>query len=193
MDDTADAIWRALADPARREILDLLREKPRTTGQLASAFDGVTRFAVMKHLNVLRRVGLVSVDKQGREAWNHLNPVPLRRVYERWEGRFGDRWSASALRLKEAAERRAKEQAMSVDMQTDVRSAVVRTEIEIGAPVATVFDTFFEDARDWFFESEETKNDRPAVFERRVGGRLYMGAVYERRMLVCAMDGGSDP
>lgn len=77
------AIWRALADPTRRRILDLLRSKSRTTGQIASEFP-VTRYAVMKHLSVLADAGLVLVERRGRERVNHLNPVPIQAIYRRW-------------------------------------------------------------------------------------------------------------
>src|SRR2546426_761327 len=65
-------VWKALADPTRRAILDALRKGPRTTGDLCGRFD-VTRFAVMKHLAVLEDAGLVLARRQGRERWNHLN------------------------------------------------------------------------------------------------------------------------
>src|SRR5688572_22909414 len=82
-------VWRALADPTRRRLLDLLRDGPRTTGDLAAAFD-VTRFAVMQHLEVLAGVGLVRAERRGRERWNHLNPVPLRAAYERWMAPYAE-------------------------------------------------------------------------------------------------------
>jgi len=89
-DDGAGAVWRALADPTRRAILDLLRERPRTTGELTEAFP-TSRFAVMKHLAVLQKAGLVVVRRRGRERWNHLNGVPLRTAYERWMRPYADR------------------------------------------------------------------------------------------------------
>lgn len=66
------AIWTALADPKRRQIVELLSEKPRTTGELCEFFD-VTRFAVMKHLNVLEQAGLITVKRDGRKRWNIIN------------------------------------------------------------------------------------------------------------------------
>lgn len=174
--DGGELVFRALADATRRGILDLLREGPRTTGDLAEAFPGLSRFGVMKHLGVLEEAGLVLTRKEGRQKWNHLNAVPLRAVYERWVGRFADRWASASLRLKEAAE--ARERAKETDMATTItetaRVAVVETEIEIAARVPTVFDAWFEDTAEWFFESEDSKSVRPAVCERRVGGRFYM-------------------
>jgi DNA-binding transcriptional ArsR family regulator len=70
-------LWKALADPKRRQIVALLREKPRTTGELCRLFGDVSRFAIMKHLNMLEEVGLISVRREGRERWNILNPVQV--------------------------------------------------------------------------------------------------------------------
>lgn len=99
-----DPIFKALADPTRRRVLDLLRQRPRTTGELAAAFPALSRFAVMKHLGVLEGTGLVIVRRRGRERWNHLNAVPLREFYERWVATFDDRWAASMLAIGRLAE-----------------------------------------------------------------------------------------
>ncbi|MCY2961026.1 MAG: metalloregulator ArsR/SmtB family transcription factor [Planctomycetota bacterium] len=100
----SNGVWRALADPTRRRILDLLRAEPRTTGDLAARFD-MTRFAVMKHLEVLVDAGLVLVERRGRERWNHLNPVPIRELYRRWIRPFDAAPADALLRIKKAAER----------------------------------------------------------------------------------------
>jgi len=97
---STDAVFKALADPARRRMLDLLRERPRTTGELAAAFSDRSRFAVMKHLGVLEGAGVVVVRRRGRERWNHLNAVPLREMYERWVAAFDDGWAASILAIE---------------------------------------------------------------------------------------------
>jgi len=98
-----DLAWKALADPTRRRILDLLRERPRTTGELDEAFE-TTRFAVMKHLKVLVAAGLVVVERRGRERVNHLNPVPIQRIYRRWIRPFEAERADSLLRLKRRLE-----------------------------------------------------------------------------------------
>src|SRR5918992_2896113 len=105
-DDTA-VVWKALADPTRRAILDLLADRARTTGELSGAFPEVSRFAVMKHLGVLEAAGLVVVRRRGRERWNHLNAVPLQQAAERWLAPYAGRWAGSLLRLKDVAENRA--------------------------------------------------------------------------------------
>src|SRR2546421_10072255 len=92
-------LWRALADPTRRGLLDLLRDGPRTTGQLASAFP-TSRFAVMKHLRILLGAGLLLVRRQGRERWNHLNAVPLQRLHDRWVRPWAAHWARGLNDLK---------------------------------------------------------------------------------------------
>ena len=101
--DQDDSIWRALADPTRRRILDLLRERSRTTGELATEFP-VTRFAVMKHLAVLVDAGLVLAERRGRERFNHLNTVPIQAIYRRWIRPFEKHPADRLLRLKERLE-----------------------------------------------------------------------------------------
>ncbi|MFT5424095.1 MAG: DNA-binding transcriptional ArsR family regulator/uncharacterized protein YndB with AHSA1 [Phycisphaerales bacterium] len=178
-----ERVWKALSDPTRRGILDELRDGPRTTGDLASVFCGLSRYAVMKHIGVLEEAGLLLATKEGRQRWNHLNAVPLRQVYERWVGKFGDAWASSSVRLKEAAQRReqerlAEEQAKENDMATEIsqaaRVAVITTEIQIDARVSTVFDSWFADAADWFYESEDSRATKKTVMQRLVGGRAYI-------------------
>jgi len=103
--DAQDRIWKALADPARRQILDLLRDAPRKTGDICSHFS-VSRFATMKHLNVLESAGLLLVRRAGRERWNHLNPAPLQEIYERWMTPYMALWSHHLLDLKKTVEHR---------------------------------------------------------------------------------------
>jgi|SRR5690606_15217310 len=79
-----DAVFKALASPTRRRLLDLLKDGPRTTGQLCAAFDSLDRCTVMQHLGVLERAGLVIAQRKGRERWNHLDPLPIKRIHDRW-------------------------------------------------------------------------------------------------------------
>jgi len=105
--DDDDAVWRALANPARRAILDALHEAPMTTGELVDALDA-GRFTVMQHLKVLREARLVIVEARGRERINHLNAVPIQQIYERWVSRYESNWMAALVGLKDAMEDRAK-------------------------------------------------------------------------------------
>ena len=85
-------------------MLDLLAEKPRTTGELASAFAKLSRFAVMKHLRVLERAGLVIVSRDGRKRWNSLNAAPLKDVLRRWVSERQEMWADVMLNIRDAAE-----------------------------------------------------------------------------------------
>jgi DNA-binding transcriptional ArsR family regulator len=97
-------VWRALANPLRRALLDELRSGPRTTGQLADAIPDHSRFAVMQHLEVLVAADLVVVRRRGRHRYNHLNPVPLRRWYERWVVPLADEAATEMLALQRHTE-----------------------------------------------------------------------------------------
>lgn len=84
-----DAVFKALADDGRRTLLDRLFERDgQTLGELEGALPGMTRFGVMKHLRVLEAADLVTSRKVGRERHHYLNPVPIRRIHDRWLDRF---------------------------------------------------------------------------------------------------------
>ncbi len=95
-----DAIWKALADPTRRGILDLLRDGPQTTTTVVEAFPELTRFGVMKHLEVLRESSLVQTRAEGRQRLNSLNAAPLREIVERWINQYDGFWANTMLRVK---------------------------------------------------------------------------------------------
>jgi DNA-binding transcriptional ArsR family regulator len=103
--DELDPVWKALSDPTRRAILDFLRERPRTTTEIVDALPHLTRFGVMKHLEVLRQAHLVQTREAGRQRVNSLNVVPIRQIYERWVGPFQELWSGELLRIKDIAEK----------------------------------------------------------------------------------------
>jgi len=104
MADELDAVWKALSDPTRREILDLLRQGPRTTTEIVDEFPHLTRFGVMKHIDVLRAAGLINTREEGRQRVNSLNAVPIRQIYERWVSQYEELWADNLLRLKEDVE-----------------------------------------------------------------------------------------
>jgi len=103
--DKLDPVWKALSDPTRRAILDYLRDRPRTTTEIVESFPHLTRFGVMKHLDVLRKAQLVHTREDGRQRVNSLNVVPIRQIYERWVGPFQELWSGELLQIKEMAEK----------------------------------------------------------------------------------------
>ena len=99
-----DEVFRALADPTRRKLLDQLYGRD---GQTLTALEEglpMTRFGVMKHLKVLEDAGLVVARKRGREKLHFLNPVPIRLVYERWVSKYAEPWAASLTGLKRELE-----------------------------------------------------------------------------------------
>ena len=99
-----DQIWKALSDPTRREILDLLRDGPRQTTEIVEQFPHLSRFGVMRHIEVLREVGLVKTRTEGRRRINSLNVAPIRQILERWINKYEAYWTNTLLRVKEFAE-----------------------------------------------------------------------------------------
>ncbi len=83
-----DRVFKALANPTRRAVLDELSDGPRTTGYLCAAFEQLDRCTVMQHLRVLEDADLVVARRRGRERWNHLNAIPIQQIYDRWISRY---------------------------------------------------------------------------------------------------------
>ena len=107
MPEDSDLIWKALSDATRREILDQLRDGPRQTTEIVETFPQLSRFGVMKHLDVLRAAGLVMTRSEGRHRINSLNAAPLRDIIERWIGKYEAYWANTLRRVKEGAETRS--------------------------------------------------------------------------------------
>ena len=99
-----DGVFKALADPTRRSLLDeLFREDGQTLHALEERF-AMTRFGVMKHLKQLEDAGLVVTKKRGREKLHFLNPVPIRLVHDRWVSKYAEPWAAALSGLKQDLE-----------------------------------------------------------------------------------------
>ena len=86
--DSQSAVFKALADDRRREILDLLKDGPKTTGELCEHFKRVDRCTVMQHLGVLEAADLVIAKRSGRQRWNYLNVAPVQEIYDRWISQY---------------------------------------------------------------------------------------------------------
>ena len=99
-------VWRALANPERRRMLDLLRDGPIATGAIADRFPRLSRFAVMQHLRVLEDADLVVPSRQGRTRLNYLNPVPIQRIYHRWVSHYQEPWAEALVSMKGELERK---------------------------------------------------------------------------------------
>ncbi len=99
-----DEVFKALADPTRRSLLDALFEQD---GQTLSALEQrlpMSRFGVMKHLKVLAEAGLVTTRKRGREKLHFLNPVPIRLIHDRWVSKYAEPWASALSELKQELE-----------------------------------------------------------------------------------------
>ena len=100
-----DRIFKALGSQVRRQMLDDLKDQPLTTGALVSHFPELDRCTVMQHLKVLEEAGLVIAERRGRERWNHLDPLPIHDIHERWIGPHAAGATARLARLKRELER----------------------------------------------------------------------------------------
>jgi uncharacterized protein YndB with AHSA1/START domain/predicted transcriptional regulator len=113
-----DEVFRALADPTRRSLLDeLFKEDGQTLSALEQRLP-MTRFGVMKHLKVLEEAGLVTTRKRGREKFHFLNPVPIRLVHDRWVSKYAEPWAATLTGLKHELEGKTMEKVFEIYIKT---------------------------------------------------------------------------
>ena len=113
-----DDVFRALADPTRRSLLDeLFREDGQTLSALEQRLP-MTRFGVMKHLRVLEEAGLVVTRKRGREKLHYLNPVPIRLVHDRWVSKYAEPWASALSDIKHTLEDRTMEKVFEIYIKT---------------------------------------------------------------------------
>src|SRR5918911_968551 len=113
-----DEVFKALADPTRRSLLDeLFREDGQTLGALEQRLP-MTRFGVMKHLKVLEEAGLVVTRRRGREKLHFLNPVPIQLVHDRWVSNYAEPWAATLTGLKRRLEARTMEKVFEIYIKT---------------------------------------------------------------------------
>jgi DNA-binding transcriptional ArsR family regulator len=163
-------LWRALASPWRRRLLDLLRDGPETTGALAGQIPELSRFAVMQHLGVLADAGVVLVERRGRDRLNYLNPVPLREWYERWVRPLADADAAALLALKRAVETGGDAMPIATEPVRTVRLAY---ELRVKASAQRTFEVMTRRSLDWFPHTYGGERVRAVVLEPKVGGRHY--------------------
>ncbi len=113
-----DEVFKALADPTRRSLLDeLFRQDGQTLGELVGNLP-MTRFGVMKHLRVLEDAGLVVTRRQGREKLHFLNAVPIRLVHDRWVSKYAEGWVAGLSDLKHDLEDKSMEKVFEIYIKT---------------------------------------------------------------------------
>jgi DNA-binding transcriptional ArsR family regulator/uncharacterized protein YndB with AHSA1/START domain len=168
-----EAFWRALANPWRRRILDLLRGGPRTTGDLADRLPEVSRYAVMQHLGVLTDAGLVVVERRGRQRFNHVNAAALRRSYDRWVDRYGDDLAGELVALGRHLEREGS-MIEGADVETP-RVLRMESELRFRAPPERVFRALTDpdEVLRWFPYTYGENRLQRLVLEPRVGGLQY--------------------
>lgn len=158
-------VWKALADSTRRSILDLLRKKEYTVGEISQNFD-MTRIAIMKHLKILEKANLVFDKKKGREHWYKLNVIPIEEIYNRWIRSYEKIWASSLINLKNIAE------------QSDETMEMKWVEIEQIAEISTnkemVYTILTSNIRDWWGKPYvmDTKATN-IILEPKLGGILY--------------------
>jgi DNA-binding transcriptional ArsR family regulator/uncharacterized protein YndB with AHSA1/START domain len=156
-------LWRALADPTRRQILDLLRERPLITGEIAAQFP-ISRIAVMRHLEVLSQAGLVTSRKRGRERWHYLNTVPLQKLHRRWADPAAAGFASALLRLQDTIEAEGRNMEPirpTIDMALD---------IEIAGTPAAVFAALTKDVGGWWGHPFVTARAISLALDPQLGG-----------------------
>jgi uncharacterized protein YndB with AHSA1/START domain len=141
-----DAVFRALADPTRRRLLDELFKQD---GQTLSALEQqlpMSRFGVMKHLKVLAAANLVVTRRRGREKLHFLNPVPIRLIHDRWVSKYAAPWAARLSELKEKLEEETMEKVFEIYIRTTperlwqaITSNEMRSQYSFGAVISSDF------------------------------------------------------
>jgi len=160
---SVDDVFKALADPTRRSLLDeLFKQDGQTLGALEARFPGMTRFGVMKHLKVLEGAHLVVTRRRGREKLHFLNVVPIRLVHDRWVSKYAEPWAAHLSELKQGLEKKTMEKIYEIYIKTTPQAlwkAIIDTEMR----------------RKWNFGAIVTSDFTPGSrFEGRGGGQLIL-------------------
>ena len=159
-------LWKALAEPKRRRIIQLLHEQARTTSEISAHFD-VSRFAIMRHLKVLEQTELIKTKREGRQRWNYLNEDLFQEVQQTYlesdadgEYKLGD--ILSFLAREESVQRRA---AVGYEQRP------ILLEVELPNPSEQVYQALTDEIDDWW--SYRIFAESRMYLEARVGGRFY--------------------
>lgn len=139
-----DSVFRALADPTRRQLLDeLFHADGQTLTALESRFS-ISRIGVMKHLKILESAGLIVTKRRGREKLHFLNPIPIRQVHDRWIDKYTAPWAAGLVHLKHELEQSEMEKVFEIYIQTTperlweaITNPEIRAKYNFGAGVVT--------------------------------------------------------
>lgn len=160
-----NSFWKALADPIRRQILDILRKEPIKAGEIAQFFS-ISREGVAKHLKILKDANLVIDKKKGRENWYYLNVIPLEEFYNRWMRPYEKIWSSSLLNFKKQVEQG--------DNVMDISFMEIEQKVFIKAKREKVFTSLTANVSHWwgrpYIINDQTTN---IILEPKIGGQFY--------------------
>lgn len=156
-------IWKALSDPTRRSILDLLKSAPRTTGEISEHFEeNLSRFAIMKHLGILEKAQLITIRREGKYRWNHLNTGPIQKTY--------DEWLDQLIQLQYYTDSSSRKTTSSQRMLT----STFDTSITLKASKLITWNTLTQQTNQWwlsdFYQHQDTQEMR---LDPKIGGLLY--------------------
>ena len=179
-------IWKALADPTRREILDLLTQGPATTGRVVERF-AISRVAVMKHLATLRRAGLVIGRKRGRERWHYVNFMPLQQVYERWLHPPSEKWSAGLSNLKRHIEEVPRQVKPSDGLQDLPLAIDIEQEYTIRSTPGEVYDALVNEVSAWWGPPYTFEGAISLTLDAKLGGHFIEGLDGEGAILLATI------
>lgn len=169
------SVFKALSHPSRREILDWLKNGPMSTSDICDKFSE-SRFAVMKHLDILEKAKLVVSRKQGRIRMNFFNAIPIQQLYNRWVNRYESQLSTSLVNLKEKLEMNEGSTLTMTNQthKTEINSFQIEQEIVINAPRNIVFESLTKDINEWWaFGTKGAQEKGILHFEPKLGGRFY--------------------
>ncbi|MEE9417657.1 MAG: metalloregulator ArsR/SmtB family transcription factor [Acidimicrobiales bacterium] len=166
-------VWKALGDPTRRQILDLLRRGPVNTTAVCDSIDHLSRHGVIKHLKTLQTAGLVTVETRGRERINRLNPVPLQQIHERWMKPYEELWSSRILRLTKTAEHGATPEGIAaMEPSMAVRQVHISVSHHSRVDREVVWSVLVDHFDEWWFESTDEHSGSVSL-DASVGGLLW--------------------
>ena len=156
-------IWKALSDPTRRSILDLLKNAPRTTGEISNQFKNLSRFAIMKHLGILEKAQLIITKKEGKFRWNYLNAKPIQETF--------DQWINNLIQLKYYATDTSPDMA---NVEKSIQTTTIELEFTIKTNRTNVWKALTNEIGEWWDQNFYTTSATQAfVLEPKLGGLMY--------------------
>ncbi len=177
-------IWKALADPTRRSILNLLKKAPQTTGEISQYFaNDLSRYAVMKHLGILEKANLITFKREGKFRWNYLNTTPIQQTYEQWVSKL--------MQLRALAGQNPDDMSQH---NKSITTTTVFVETKINAKRTRVWEALIDEVPNWwlpaFNHDPKTKN---FVLEAKLGGLMYEGNAVDKGLVWASVIGMDAP